>query len=478
MYNDRMKAPRPAFRWLYIILPLLAGLILGIYPVSRLGPNLAEAARQAALDGSPGRMASAYEALARLSPSLAQFWENAGQAALDAGQPAEAARLLMEARSRSALSNDGLWVLGDAFRQTGQLEDALQAWEQAAASGPASASRYQTLTNAYIEAGDMENAAVSVRSWRELDLKSPEAAYLCGLILAVADPGQAHTCFLAAGELDTTLLQNITRVENGIAAALLEQDPAYRLAVIGQALGSVDEWQIAAAAFERSTLTNPGYPEAWALLGEARQHLGGDGGEEISRALALDPDSFLSLSLAALRCQRRQEWSQAVGYLDIIATQDPDNPRWLVELGAANAGLGDLETAYQNYAAAVKLDPQDASLWRLLAAFSLSSNYQLDSVGFPAARQAVQLAPQDPASLDTLARVYMATGDLVSAEKFLQKAISTGSDYAMAYLHLGMVLQDLGRTEEARTALERAVMLAPQDQAGVQARRLLEETSP
>ena len=468
--------PTPAGeRWPYIFIPLIAALLLGIFPIPRDGSISAAVGRLARLRGDNGAAAVAFEKAANLLPGQPQFWEEAGLAAFDAGLYAKAASLLASAREHASLSPIGAWKLGDAYRMDGQPDLALPVWEEAASGGAGGFAVYQSLADGYIVKGDLENAAKALSGWQTQQPENAIPAYRLGLVLAVTDPDKSHVEFRRAQQLDPEQVAEITRIEAGIATAFLEEDPAYRLTVTGQALGSVGEWQLADSAFDRAIRLRPDYSEAWALLGEARQHLGQDGGEEIRKALSLDPSSFLSLSLAALRCQRRQEWQQAINYLDPIAHRDPSNPRWQIEMGNAYAGLGKLASAYESYSKAADMTPEDAGVWRQIAAFSLGANYDVESVGFSAARRAVQLEPNDAASLDLLGQVYMIGGDLVSAERILIRAADADPNYAMALLHLGIVQKDLGNIPAASQALLRAIELSPEGQVGNQARRLLDE---
>ena len=227
----------------------------------------------------------------------------------------------------------------------------------------------------------------------------------------------------------------------------------------GRALGSLGEWVLAGAAFERAVELRPDYAEAWAFLGEARQHLdearliqafpvsGGQAAPAktgsalaaLEKALALDPGSVSTCLLLALYWQRQGDFDQALENAQAAANLAPRSPAVQAELGGNLAQAGHLPAALEAYQRASGLAPHDPTYLRLLAAFTLQYDHQVREVGLPAARRAVLIAPDDPASLVTLGQVLFTLGDLVNAERFLQRALALDPGFAPARLHLGLV---------------------------------------
>lgn len=76
-------------------------------------------------------------------------------------------------------------------------------------------------------------------------------------------------------------------------------------------------------------------------------------------------------------------------------------------------------------------------------------------------RQAVRLAPRDPATQFALASVSHHLGRDQEAEAAVRRAIVGGMDEAPVYALLGRILGKLGRREEAETAWRKAVRLDP-----------------
>lgn len=76
------------------------------------------------------------------------------------------------------------------------------------------------------------------------------------------------------------------------------------------------------------------------------------------------------------------------------------------------------------------------------------------------ARKAVSSAATQPEFLDTLGMVLNANEQYTEAQSVLERCIRI-QPMASAYLHLAQALKGLGKTAEARTALQRAVEQKP-----------------
>jgi tetratricopeptide (TPR) repeat protein len=243
--------------------------------------------------------------------------------------------------------------------------------------------------------------------------------------------------------------------------------------MIGRALGSIGQWDLAAQAFQQAVSISAGYGEAWGFLGESRYHLDGSGKSELDKALELAPESPVVRALVALYWRRMGEPQKALDHLQAIAAQEPDEPVWKVEIANTLVDTGDLVSAQDYFQQAVKLAPESSLYWQYLARFSAEYDVDPRTLGLPAARKAILLAPEDAAALDTMGQMMTRLGDRASAERFLQRALKSDATYAQAYLHLGQIYlqQDVRR---AHPYLKRAAELAGESPEGITARRLLQ----
>jgi tetratricopeptide (TPR) repeat protein len=241
---------------------------------------------------------------------------------------------------------------------------------------------------------------------------------------------------------------------------------------------------MAVEAFRQATLARPDYAEAWAYLGEARQHFKtgststDDGLSDLQKALSIDPASLSTNLFLAIYWQRQERYDQALTYLGVAAKLDPDNPTLETELGKTLAAAGDLPAAQGHYLRAVELAPKDATYWRILAEFSLQYRIQIRQIALPASRQAVILTPDDPRALDLMGQALFMLDDTLNAERFLLRALQTDPGYAPAHLHLGQVYLLEGEAERARQQLDTALALSPDTPTADQAQRLLQRYFP
>jgi tetratricopeptide (TPR) repeat protein len=91
------------------------------------------------------------------------------------------------------------------------------------------------------------------------------------------------------------------------------------------------------------------------------------------------------------------------------------------------------------------------------------------------ARRARNLASDDPSVLDTLGWVEYCRGNLGEAEQWLRQALAAGAVGAEVDYHMGMISFGLGRKEQAREYLEKALAGGQEFLGRDQARQTLEE---
>jgi tetratricopeptide (TPR) repeat protein len=201
----------------------------------------------------------------------------------------------------------------------------------------------------------------------------------------------------------------------------------------------VNEWPLAASVLGRAVALDPTSAEAWAWLGEARQHTGLDGLPELDRARDLNPEDALVRALRGMYWQRKGDNAAAVGEYLQAAEIDPKNPALQTALGEAYTAAGNLVASLAAYQRATDLAPADATYWRLLAAFCADNGVQPLEIGLPAAQKAASMQPRDSEVLDTLAWSYAQAGNADKAEQILQDTVRAAPGLALAHLHLAEV---------------------------------------
>ncbi len=310
---------------------------------------------------------------------------------------------------------------------------------------PAEAELRQAADTAFSQ-GDWAAAGAALEGLLALRPDDAASRYRLALLLAAEDPGAARAPLEQAAALDPALEAPAQALLQSLRVAGRCPDPACALVESGRGLAGLEEWSLAARAFERAASLRPDYAEAWAFLGEALQHLPAPAASQreaaltaLIKALELDPDSVSTYLLLSLYWQRQGHYGRGLDYARQAAELDPLSPAAVSESGACLARTGDLPAALEAYRRAAALAPRDPAYLRLLAAFTLEYDHQVREAGLPAARRAVLLNPDDPASPVVLGQVLFKLGDLTGAERFFRRALELDPAFAPAHLHLGLV---------------------------------------
>jgi len=418
-----------------------------------------------------------FESAARRLFWRADLWERAGLAAYRAQNYSEAIRLLEIARGRRSLSAPGWDALGLACWWEDDHKTALEVWQAGSQAYPQSSGLYDHLAMAYHEIGDYsaEQDALTKRL-----VLAPDAAadYRLGLLLMLSDSSRAYQQLSAASALDHQFDSAVQTLHASITLSEVESHPARRLIDIGRGLGLVEEWALADRAFEDAIADDQHDAEAWAWLGEARQHIDQDGSDALNQALTLDPRDTLVRALRGLYWKRQRKYALALVEYSQAAQLEPANPVWQASLGETYAQNGDLVSALAAYQKATQLAPTDAAYWRLLATFCSDNDIFVLDIGLPAAQQAVQLAPDDPQALDALGWADANAGLFNAAEQNLLQAIKLAPDLAIAHLHLAQTYLRIGDRASATAELKLAIQSDPNGSAGQFAAQVLKQYFP
>jgi tetratricopeptide (TPR) repeat protein len=425
--------------------------------------------------GRPLEAAADYEHAARLLFWRADLLERAGRAAFAGRDLAESVRLLGQARTLSA---EGWSDLGAAYYQLGSFDESARALQRGLDIHGANASLFRGLALARNAQGDFEGEMSALQNYVALVDDEAAVRHRLGLLLSIFDPENALLELMASAQLDEAYDPAVQTMRSALNLASLEGDEARRMVVTGRGLGLLQEWALARDAFQRAVSADAGNAEAWAWLGEAKQHLGQGGGEELQRAEALAPFSANVRALSGLYWKRADEPQKALAQFQWAAVIEPGNPAFQAALGDAYVFAGDLPPALAAYQRAAELAPADAAYWRLLATFCGQYAYQIEDVGIPAAEQVLALYPDEAASYDLLGWMYLAADMPGLAEGNFLAALRHDPNLAAAHLHLGIIYIQTSKMDAARAHLIQAQALDPNGRDGQMAAQLLAQYFP
>ena len=427
---------------------------------------------------NPLTAAAEYEAAARLFFWRSDLNEKAGSAALQAGEPAQAIRLFEQARAQKGLSPAGQLQLGQAYLQTGSAEKAIREWQGLVNGGSTSREAAQNLAKLHRERGETALEIWALRQWLALEPTQADASERLGRLLAASAAPEALTWLKAAGSADPQAAARLERLVSALETPAPE--PAYRLALCGQALAELGDWPLAESAFAQAVRINPNYATAWAWLGLARQANGtADSVLALTTALRLEPNSAALHAMQGTYWLRANQPAKARAEFERATRLEPTNPIWWQGLAGA-AAQSDLPGALAAYLQATQLAPKDPQTWAALATFCVENNAYLEEYGLEAARRAEALDPGKPTFLDLLGRAYLGLGNSAAAEPLFNQALAAdpGGPVYIYHLHLGLLYLQSERQSQARAELEKTVRLNPQGAYGQQAKKLLERYFP
>lgn len=484
-----MKLPLGLSLGVRLILLGLGIALLGLAPQPHALRRSLEEAAEAARQGQASRAAHALAQAAQRAPWRGDWWEQAGLFAWQAGEAQAAVDYLEHARAVGVLSGRGWLALGEAYHALGEHHLTIRAWQSALESEALPPESYARLAQAYLEEGEYYRAVLTLRRWAEASPQEATPHYQLGLLLAARQPQDALPPLERAARLDAAYQPALERLRRALLSARFAEERAYTLLVCGRALAALGEWSLAAEAFYQATLARPDYAEAWAYLGEARQHpatgslqiaplRSSDGLAELQTALRLNPKSLAAHTFSALYWLRQANCPLAEEHATTALALDERNSTLWAQRGAIQAQCGRLKEAYASYLKAVDLSPYDPEYLRHLIAFLVDYNYEGRAQALPLARRLVARFPDQAPNLDLLGQVLLQQGDLANAERFFRRALELDPGYAPAHLHLGLLYALRGERQAALSEFHLVLTLTSDPATAAQAQHLIETYFP
>jgi predicted Zn-dependent protease len=181
-----------------------------------------------------------------------------------------------------------------------------------------------------------------------------------------------------------------------------------------------------------------------------------DAEQAFNKALQKDPARTSSRFFLADQYIKTGRLDEGLRQLDELIQKNPYNAGAYATKGLVYENQGKLEEAKQNYAQALKLDPNLDSAANNLAYILASEGRDLNTaLGW--AQTARKRLPESPSAADTLGWVYYKLGNQVLARNQLQFAVSKQPDNAVFEYHLAMIYKETKQFSEAQNALRKAL---------------------
>ncbi|MDO8755692.1 MAG: hypothetical protein Q7J80_17495, partial [Anaerolineales bacterium] len=290
-------------KWIY--LPVVAALLAAVFlPILITGYSAIDRAEDEYAAKNYESSAQQYQHAARLLPWRGDLWEKAGISAYASGNYPDAINFL---NHTPELTEPGWVAMGHSYLSTNDLPSALRVFQQGLQFHD-SAYLYAGLATIYREQKNWLAESDALKNQIRLDVNNAYAHYRLGLLLTVLEPEQAFSELMLASSLNPEADSAVQTLRAALNGSAIEPDPSQQMLTIGRALGLVQEWNLSVTAFEKATQLNAENAEAWAWLGEAKQQSGQEGGAELDRALALNPESAIVRALRALHWNRQEKY--------------------------------------------------------------------------------------------------------------------------------------------------------------------------
>jgi tetratricopeptide (TPR) repeat protein len=178
----------------------------------------------------------------------------------------------------------------------------------------------------------------------------------------------------------------------------------------------------------------------------------------IASAYGVEPDSAAAHLLAAQIMVRLEMENQATAELGTALAKDPRMPNANYLLGQMALFRGRLSEAITLTERELVSNPGHSMAWSQLGdAYTRQSKWD---AAIAALQKSIWLNPYYSAPYILLGRAYMKKEQPAAAEGMLRRAIQYDPNNRAAHYLLGQLLQQLGRTEEARREFEIAQRLS------------------
>ncbi len=324
-------------------------------------------------------------------------------------------------------------VLARLERADGDSARALAVLRSAAEAMPDRAVILAALGELQWAAGQADAALASFQRLVELAPENPQARYLLAMAFgAKGDWERAETLLREAQGLDAEHLPS------GLALA--------RLAIQRK---QYEEAERVTADLEGAHPASADVQDLAVELAWARDRKE-DAVAAAHRALELGPNRMRVMRLFTSQW-RVQQNEKAVETVQEWVESHPDDFQVRLALADAQLRLGRREGALESYQRVLESDP--ASLAALNNLAMLLKDERPDQA-LAYAQRALETAPDQPAVIDTLALVHMATENYTEAAALLEKAAEQAPDKPSLRFHLAQALAGIGDKAAARAQLQ------------------------
>ena len=385
---------------------------------------------------------------------------------------------------------DAMIELSRLAETEGNLLDATRWLERARLAAPELIPPQAHLIDLYVRAGNTE--AATYVGYELIERFPSDTRILSATAraeLAAGESDKAGRLLRTASEGGRSSLSDLTQLatlqlrardNDGARASLeraLEADPTFAPAHVTMVEVDVRAGRFDAALrrSERLRIIQPGSFIGDMSRGDVLMRMGryADAVEAFAAALRLERNAELLVRFYRAR-RAAGNGAAAVPALEAWVAGHAQDRAVRQVLASAYTDAGRLPTAIALYEQLLRETPEDAVVLNNLAALYQKHG---DPRALSHARRAYDLAPDEAATLDTLAWILVQQDDAASALPLLREAFARAPHEPQVRYHIAAALRLLGRTDEARQELEAALSSAAAFEGADEARAMLRALS-
>jgi TolB-like protein/Flp pilus assembly protein TadD len=234
---------------------------------------------------------------------------------------------------------------------------------------------------------------------------------------------------------------------------------------------SKEALEMSAVYYDQAKRLDPGYAQAWAMLGSVRANQAGkaeiplaegyrEAREDIARALALDPNLAIAHAVMGwIQLTYDWDWPASEASLKRALELEPSNPAVIENMAQLDKTLGRFDEAVELLQRAIAIEPLSSDNYYNLS-ITLTRAGRFEEAA-KAANKAIEISPNYAAAHVALAVAYLGQSRLQEA----LSAVRSEKDPSWQLIGFPLVYHALGQKKEADAALNDLVAKLSMDAA-------------
>lgn len=436
---------------LLIILPLVIVFALDLTPYSTSIKTLWKSLNTSALNDDKETWLRSANTILSYQPWQVELWNQVAQKEFELENHAEVIRSYNTILEYQPLTVEQSIFLSQSYLATGRLEKSDELWDEIIDAPDVRPEQLKHLYQIQQNAGDWLGAYRTIYRWHQLEPDQAEVQRQLVLAQILFEPEKA------VESINTFRLSEFKPILVELDTIVSSDNPTYQLVIAGNIYSRLGEWEYAVQAFSKVVELDPNYAEGWAFYGNALMNTGENGFFALDKAINLSPTSKISKAYLASYWRDQNDLAKSIDLYKDLIHEEENQPVWYHELGKTYILNGDTEKALTAFQKTTELAPTNIYYWLYLAKFSGDFRLEIQTVGMPAARQAMLIDDENWEVFDVLGWLYLLEKDYTSAERFFSNAFGIAPENPMVNLHLGQLYSLQNRDDLANYYLERCI---------------------